>query len=242
MDSVSDTTSAPPGFLQALLSDTPLLSCPHPHKPAHPELTSRIADLALHPALEAALHLANGDLYSAHFLVRKAQGGAKELDWGHAILHRLEGDWGNAKCWYTDLDNVGNSSIYNNFWRDGSAHGLTACQFVDLSALYSPTSPTPEEVHQTSAKHDKIKTAFSLEELTEFRAEDRAPLSKEETSTLAGREIQAMISGLADEYGWRRYTQSDSVEALASQSKGEDGERVEHDAQGMVLGGGTRRW
>lgn len=86
-----------PSFLLMLLSTTPGINCLTPHKPTHPGLTSEIAQLSLHPALEAALHLANGDLYSAHFLVRKAQGGAKELDWGHAILHRLEGDWGNAK-------------------------------------------------------------------------------------------------------------------------------------------------
>ncbi|GAC98513.1 hypothetical protein PHSY_006107 [Pseudozyma hubeiensis SY62] len=52
-----------------------------------------------------------GDLYSAHFLVRKAQGGSRYLDWLHAILHKLEGDFRNAKMWYTDLgnSNVGNS-------------------------------------------------------------------------------------------------------------------------------------
>lgn len=46
-----------------------------------------------------------GDLYSAHFLVRKAQGGSRYLDWLHAILHKLEGDFRNAKMWYTDLGN-----------------------------------------------------------------------------------------------------------------------------------------
>lgn len=45
------------------------------------------------------------DLYSAHFLVRKAQGGSRYLDWLHAVLHKLEGDFRNAKMWYTDLGN-----------------------------------------------------------------------------------------------------------------------------------------
>lgn len=96
-DPPTSESSAAPAFLKLLISTAPGVSCSNHHKPNHPELTSPIADLGVHPALEAALHLANGDLYSAHFLVRKAQGGAKEIDWGHAILHRLEGDWGNSK-------------------------------------------------------------------------------------------------------------------------------------------------
>jgi hypothetical protein len=36
--------------------------------------TARISGLQLHPTLEAALHLLNADLASAHFLVRHMQG------------------------------------------------------------------------------------------------------------------------------------------------------------------------
>lgn len=95
-----------PSWCATLLSDSTVPTLPLPtelhDKPAHPTLTPVISDARLHPALEAALHLANGDLYNAHFLVRKAQGGGKELDWGHAILHRLEGDMGNAKVGGTE--------------------------------------------------------------------------------------------------------------------------------------------
>lgn len=99
----SSSSMPSPPWLSRLLSTTPTFRCTGPHdKPIHEDLQPLIADLHCHPALEAALHLCNGDLYSAHFLVRKAQGGAKELDWGHAILHRLEGDLGNAKVSLTD--------------------------------------------------------------------------------------------------------------------------------------------
>jgi hypothetical protein len=55
-----------------------LVSLPFPiHAPPRatfPALTSSISALELHPTLEAALHLLNGDLPSAHFLVRHMQG------------------------------------------------------------------------------------------------------------------------------------------------------------------------
>jgi len=44
--------------------------------------------------------------------VRKAQGGSRYLDWLHAVLHKLEGDFRNAKMWYTDLGN--NNSVAEN--------------------------------------------------------------------------------------------------------------------------------
>ncbi len=51
------------------------------------------------------------DLYSAHFSVRKAQGGSRYSDWLHAILHKLEGDFRNAKMWYTDLGNNNKGAV-----------------------------------------------------------------------------------------------------------------------------------
>ncbi|EST09182.2 hypothetical protein PSEUBRA_001133 [Kalmanozyma brasiliensis GHG001] len=100
-------TSKPPQWLHKLLGTVPGLpadAVPH-NRPKHAELQAAIAEAAYHPAIEACLHLINGDLYSAHFLVRKAQGGSRYLDWLHAILHKLEGDFRNAKMWYTDLGN-----------------------------------------------------------------------------------------------------------------------------------------
>jgi hypothetical protein len=55
-----------------------LVSLPFPiHAPPRatsPALTASISALQLHPTLEAALHLLNADLPSAHFLVRHMQG------------------------------------------------------------------------------------------------------------------------------------------------------------------------
>ncbi|TKY85923.1 hypothetical protein EX895_004748 [Sporisorium graminicola] len=98
----------PPQWLGELLKSVPGLpadAVPH-NRPKHAHLQSAIAAASLHPAIEACLHLINSDLYSAHFLVRKAQGGSRYLDWLHAVLHKLEGDFRNAKMWYTDLGNT----------------------------------------------------------------------------------------------------------------------------------------
>lgn len=77
------------------------------HAPAHardPSLAASIAALQLHLTLEALLHLCNGDLPSAHFLVRHLQGPpAVERMLLHAILHRVEEDFGNARAWMGDV-------------------------------------------------------------------------------------------------------------------------------------------
>lgn len=73
-----------------------------------------IASLFLHPALESTLHLLNNDLPSAHFLLRHAQSDpAWECMYLHGILHRIEGDVDNARCWYGD---VKDSDVLNHVW------------------------------------------------------------------------------------------------------------------------------
>ncbi|KAF2016418.1 hypothetical protein BU24DRAFT_481039 [Aaosphaeria arxii CBS 175.79] len=93
-------------LLTHLLPHTTLLHAPSPSSPsAH--LTSTISSLQLHPTLEAALHLANADLPSAHFLVRHMQAApAVEGMLLHAILHRCEGDFANARAWLGDVGDV----------------------------------------------------------------------------------------------------------------------------------------
>lgn len=64
-----------------------------------------ISSLSLHPTLESILHILNGDLPSAHFLLRHAQSKpAWEMMYLHGILHRIEGDIDNARAWYGDVE------------------------------------------------------------------------------------------------------------------------------------------
>jgi hypothetical protein len=56
------------------------------------------------PALEQGLidavrRAREGDWHGAHAIVQRHEGDAL-ADWVHAVLHRIEGDLGNAGYWY----------------------------------------------------------------------------------------------------------------------------------------------
>ncbi|KAL8745317.1 MAG: hypothetical protein Q9184_007892, partial [Pyrenodesmia sp. 2 TL-2023] len=85
-----------------------------PGRSTSPSLTAAISALSLHPTLEVALHILNADLPSAHFLVRHMQSPpAYEGMYLHGILHRIEGDYDNARAWY---GNVEASEVFGFVW------------------------------------------------------------------------------------------------------------------------------
>ncbi|KAF2826239.1 hypothetical protein CC86DRAFT_292918 [Ophiobolus disseminans] len=91
-----------PSLTTTLLQSTRLTT--PPQHSTFPSLTAAISALRLHPTLEAALHIANSDLPSAHFLVRHMQAPpAVEGMLLHGILHRAEGDFANARAWMGDV-------------------------------------------------------------------------------------------------------------------------------------------
>ena len=102
-----------PALKQQLLSKQgPVL--PPPSSAPSQSLTHAISSLFLHPSIEAALHLLNDDLVSAHFLVRHMQAAPQyESMMLHGILHRIEGDYDNARAWYRD---VKDSEVFLAVW------------------------------------------------------------------------------------------------------------------------------
>jgi hypothetical protein len=104
------------GLKQQLLSKSgPVL--PPPRSAPSQNLTHAISSLFLHPSIEAALHLFNDDLVSAHFLVRHMQAAPQyESMMFHGILHRIEGDYENARAWYRD---VKDSEVFLAVWGNG---------------------------------------------------------------------------------------------------------------------------
>jgi hypothetical protein len=98
----SDVPQTLESISQTLIPKTNLV---HPPKKAQDaQLTATIADLHVHPTIEALLHILNHDLPSAHFLVRHMQAPpAVEGMLLHGILHRAEGDFNNARAWISDV-------------------------------------------------------------------------------------------------------------------------------------------
>lgn len=112
-----------------------------PASPRDASLTSEIASLQLHPTLETILHILNLDLPSAHFLARHMQSApAYEGMYLHGILHRIEGDYNNARAWYSD---VKESDIYakiwgkeGHTWKNWKENGGDNGQFLDAGQKF----------------------------------------------------------------------------------------------------------
>jgi len=97
---------------------TPPAPLTPPKNPTTPTLSEPITSLRLHPTLEALLHLLNHDLPSAHFLARHMQSApAHEGMYIHGLLHRIEGDYVNARAWY---NNVCESEVFVAVWGQAS--------------------------------------------------------------------------------------------------------------------------
>jgi hypothetical protein len=96
-----------------------------PHRIHSTQLRNILTSLQLHPVLEAILHLLNVDLPAAHFLCRHMENWpAEESMFVHGILHRIEGDYDNARAWYCDVEEANGFKVV---W--GRKHD--ALKFID---------------------------------------------------------------------------------------------------------------
>ncbi|KAL0480260.1 hypothetical protein AKO1_002901 [Acrasis kona] len=137
----------------------------HPHNES---LSAELEDFlekgegkTLHPLVKASWHISNHNLYKAHRYIR----GVQERPWAmwlHSILHRLEGDMINTKCWIYDID----LPEFIEFWKSKEL----AYKFIDRSSLCRGWSPEKicQSVEQTSgdgAKVKEIKSYYNIDEL-----------------------------------------------------------------------------
>jgi hypothetical protein len=107
---------------QLLSKPGPVL--PPPSSAPLQSLAHAISSLFLHPSTEAALHLLNDDLISAHFLVRHMQAAPQfESMILHGILHRIEGDYENSRAWYRD---VKETEAFQAIWGEGGLNKAIA--------------------------------------------------------------------------------------------------------------------
>ena len=64
-----------------------------------PELAPEIDSLSAPALVKAGLHLLNDDLGRAHVIAQSLEGNST-ADYWHAIIHRREGDYSNARYWF----------------------------------------------------------------------------------------------------------------------------------------------
>ncbi len=138
-----------------------------PGKSTDPTYTDKIASLYVHPALESALHLLNCDLPSAHFLLRHMQAKPQlEGMFLHGILHRIEGDYDNARAWYR---NVAESDVFRKCW-SSKDKGL---EFIDqVEALKKRHEGNQAELANRSLVEVKSVIEFCVEKFGKAKFEN----------------------------------------------------------------------
>jgi hypothetical protein len=174
---------------------TYLLSYPAPllppSKPISTSLTPKIAGILLHPTLEAALHILNLDLPSAHFLVRHMQSPpAYEGMYLHGILHRIEGDFDNARAWYSDAKHA---DVYSGLWGKG---GKGWKEWKDTGG-------------------NKDEGQVFLDEIQKLK--DRSDSGKDSLEELSRREIEHVICHCVRKFGTKKI--EDASDAWVNHSK-----------------------
>ena len=105
------------------------------------KLAASIAALDATDAVKAGLHLLNDDLASAHELAQ-AHEGDKTCDYWHAVVHRREGDFDNAKYW---LRQVGRHPVLSRVHDGGPP---AAIGFIDRCREANPAEQAALEATQ----------------------------------------------------------------------------------------------
>ncbi|ETN39426.1 uncharacterized protein HMPREF1541_05649 [Cyphellophora europaea CBS 101466] len=149
-----------------------------------------IASLSLHPALEAALHLLNNDLPAAHFLVRHAQSApAWECMYLHGILHRIEGDIQNARCWYGD---VKDSEALTSVWSAAETSWEDFLNRVEIS-------------RDSVASRKGSKTQVAASEGVDWEKEE------EELKNMSSWELRKVLEHLEEKFGTKEVVDSSDM-------------------------------
>lgn len=174
-----------------------------PPSPSSPEkgLSQAISALLLHPSLEAALHLLNDDLPSAHFLVRHMQAAPQyESMMLHGILHRIEGDYNNARAWYTD---VRDSEVFRSVWgEDGLERVMDFVRSIEIlrKETKHPNPDDVKELQDASKRELKHVLEFCEKKLGTSKVEDARDFWVQDQKS-SGKANDMIVGG----EGWRQF-------------------------------------
>ncbi|MCJ1315831.1 hypothetical protein MMC15_001151 [Xylographa vitiligo] len=179
-------------YAQLLTLRVPLLP---PGKATDPKLTDKISSLYIHPTLEAAFHLLNCDLPSAHFLVRHMQAAPMfEAMYLHGILHRIEGDYDNARAWY---GNVADTEVFKKNWSSKEK----ALEFIGkVEALNKKRKGDKAALEKESVKEIKTVIDHCVEKYSSGQVQDAsvAWVQPEEAHRRMGEEMVSGGKGFRD--------------------------------------------
>lgn len=184
-----------------------LLSQPAKILPPPPSTISKtdahaISSLLMHPSLEAAFHLLNNDLPSAHFLVRHMQAAPQfESMFLHGILHRIEGDYDNTRAWYRD---VAKSDVFRLAWgEDGLRKSMDFVRAVEVLGKESKGKGDASELEmlQQECKREIVSVIEFCEQKYGIEKLDDASSVwvQDENSSVKGSDM--VIGG----EGWRQF-------------------------------------
>ncbi|KAF2878198.1 hypothetical protein BDV95DRAFT_454024, partial [Massariosphaeria phaeospora] len=167
-----------------------------PPSTLHPPLTPLISALALHPTLETALHLLNADLPSAHFLIRHMQAPpALEGMLLHALLHRMEGDFDNARAWLGDARDAGEGWVPK---RRGEEN--LAGEDADANANTNSNAPLNSQSNAHTGEAERLLDAVEQFRKTPHSAETRDGVAHA-LEARARREMERILEWCVRKFG-----------------------------------------
>jgi hypothetical protein len=196
-----------------------------PQRSTFPELTAIISDLQLHPTIEAALHMLNSDLPSAHFLVRHMQAPpAVEGMLLHGILHRAEGDFDNSRAWIGDVKDACEGYQPK---KKSEGQKLDTDVFSKTKGGEDNDKSLVEFVYGTSEPNKLID---DVEALRKKKASQRRGGEEEEAEKRTRSELELVLS-------WCRAKFGDSEWRDASEAWVKNSEEISKMSGDMVSGG-----
>lgn len=200
-----------------------------PSKAHDAQITTKISDLQLHPTLEAALHILNLDLPSAHFLVRHMQAEpAFEGMYLHGILHRVEGDYDNARCWYSDVQKSG---MYAKVW---GSEGKNFKQIREDLGEGEAMDPYRKGGEQEDTLNAGQKFLNSIQAFKLSKTKDEGARKDLEQQSLG--EFEAVLDWCAETFGTERMQDASAAWVKSSDENKEIGQKQ------MMGGEGHRKF
>ncbi|KIP07771.1 hypothetical protein PHLGIDRAFT_408501 [Phlebiopsis gigantea 11061_1 CR5-6] len=193
-------------------------------------LQAQTAALLAHPALECAYHLLNHALYPAHFLVRHMQN-ARAGQHLHGILHRIEGDYANARVWYREASGLGERANEATV-REGEEEFVRFWSGVaGVGAGDDERRRKEKALDAAMAYLDRVE---KLKNASKGQVQDagRGTEERKDLEKLSRAELVSVVEWIAAKYGWGRWNGGDASRAYTESTDEQKREMVDQQSGG----------